>query len=238
MINLDTLIRSAGGTEQGPYGLAREYTVVSDPAELQLPDLNDTSALFRRALLSRPEAQAASLSEAMVDTGRALAKAPLYPTVSLSGNYTFANPNSRYLIQSDSEFKGSWNLGISLSCNIGGVPAQLSAVQVQEEELRKAGIQKDRQQELIIQDVRSCLVRCRRAGEDAGLVSRMLEQAQEKERVTRQRVLNGTAADIDLLEDSVSRLKAEYTIVNRQIDMQIAAADLLRALGMAGPGQE
>ena len=51
-------------------------------------------------------------------------------------------------------------------------------------------------------------------------------------------VLNGTAADIDLLEDSVSRLKAEYTIVNRQIDLQIAAADLFRALGMAGPGQE
>ncbi len=223
-------------------GMDGEYTAASDPAVLNLQgevkkmlsEPGDVSQFGALALKLRPEAQSAALSKAMAETVRSLAEAPLYPSLRLTGNYTFANPNSRYMFQSDPEFEGTWNIGLSLSYDLGGVPAQLAAIEEKTQDIRKAEAEQRRQEELIMQDVRTCLVRYRRSREDIDLVSRMLAQAEEKERVTGEQVANGTAAPVDLLEASVARLKSEYLIVNRQIDLQIRTADLQRSLGMDG----
>jgi hypothetical protein len=61
----------------------------------------------------------------------------------------------------------------------------------------------------------------------------MLDQAKENERVMQQRADAGTASANDLLGASLGRLRSEFTITNKQIDMQIAAADLCRAAALS-----
>lgn len=192
----------------------------------------DESALIRQALSKRSETRAASLAVDMARTGMDMAKAPLYPTLALTGNYTYANPNQRVLFQSNPEFTGTWSLGISLSYNIGSIPAEMSELAAKNSELQKSISAKERQEKLVIQDVRRSLLSYTQARKNMELVSKMLNQAIENERVTSQRVKTGMAGNLDLLRASIARLRSEFSIVNKQIDLQIAAAGLCRAAAL------
>ena len=55
----------------------------------------------------------------------------------------------------------------------------------------------------------------------------------ENERVARQRVQAGSANENDLLAAEIARLRSEFAVSNKQIDLQIAAADLCRAAALA-----
>lgn len=194
----------------------------------------DPDGLIASALRLRPEVQASALAVDMAEHGKKLAEAPLYPTVNLTGNYTLADPNQRVAFQSDPwKFTGTWSLGVAVSWDIGGIPANLLEKQAQEYGIEKARADVSRQEELIRLDVGSCALAYEQARHDAALVARMLDQAKENERVVQQRSKAGTASSSDLLAASIARLRSEFSIVNKQIDLQIAAADLCRAAALA-----
>lgn len=194
----------------------------------------DDAALVGAALSKRPETRSSRLAVTAAETGLRLAQAPLYPTLSLTGNYTCADPNSRVAFQTDPYlFTGTWSLGLLLSYDVGGLPANLAERDSQSDALRKSVADERRQQETVRLDVRNCLLAFRQAQRDYALVTGMIGQAQENERVTRQRLSAGTASDLDLLTAQISRLRVEFSIVNKQIDEQIAAADLERATALA-----
>ena len=77
--------------------------------------------LLARALAARPELAGArsrvGAQEAAVD----VARAGRFPTVFVTGDYTFADPNPRVFPQSD-EFTGTWSVGIMASFDIGRYP--------------------------------------------------------------------------------------------------------------------
>jgi outer membrane protein len=194
----------------------------------------DAPELIRRALENRPETRASSLSAVSAELGYKLATAPLYPTVNLTGSYAFADPNPRVYFQSDPwKFTGTWSLGLSVSYDLGGLPANLSAREAQADSLAKSRSDDRRQRETVELDVRSCLLSFEQARTDYGIVSSMIDQALENERVTERRVAAGTASDLDLESAKMSRLKVEFSIANKLIDEQIAAADLERAAALA-----
>jgi outer membrane protein TolC len=194
----------------------------------------DTDALISSALAHRPEIKAASLSIAAAEHGKRLAEAPLYPTLNLTGNYTYANPNQRVAFQSDPKaFTGTWSLGASLSWDLGGMPANISEVLVQDKGIQKSLSDGSRQKELIMLDVRNTILSYEQTRRDAGLVSLMLDQAKENERVMKERYNAGTASANDLLGASLARLRSEFTITNKRIDLQIAASDLCRAAALS-----
>jgi len=240
-LNLEALVSASGGADgKAPVGTAASrFTLTSKPEDPPLDgriaeivsDGNDVSPLLREALGSRPETKAAILSEEIAGVGKKLAEAPLYPVLSVNGNLTYANPNSRVYFQATSAFTGTWNVGVALSYDLGGLPANLVARDAQEVGIRRSGVDRSRQEELITMDVRDCLLSYKRAKRDLGFVTKMLEQAKESERVSAQQVKRGTASDLDLLTVSTARLRNEYAIVNKEIDLQIAAADLRRSVG-------
>jgi len=199
-----------------------------------LADSIDAKALAESALRRRPEVQASAIAVDVAEHSKKLAEAPLYPAVNLTGNYTLADPNQRVAFQSDPwKFTGTWSLGVSVSWDIGGIPANLLERQAQDYGIEKSRADKSRQEELIRLDVRSCALAYDQTRRDAAMVARMLDQARENERVTQQRSNAGTASASDLLSAQIARLRSEFTIVNKQIDVQIAAADLCRAAALA-----
>lgn len=244
-LNLETLLYSPEqvkaylstidtGSPSLPFILVSKPENPTLPKQIktQLSGKIDESALIQEALSKRSETQAASLAVDMARTGMDMAKAPLYPTLAVTGNYTYANPNQRVLFQSNSEFTGTWSLGISLSYNIGSIPAEMAELAAKNSELRKSIAGKDRQEKLVIQDVRRSILSYTQARKNMEMVSKMLKQAIENERVTSQRVKTGMAGNLDMLRASIARLRSEFSIVNKQIDLQIATADLCRAAAL------
>ena len=194
----------------------------------------DETALVAKALERRPETRAADLSVSIAESNRKLSEAPLYPTLNLTGNYTYADPNQRVAFQTDpNTFTGTWSLGVSLSYDLGGLPANISARQAQIEGVKKSIADGKRQREVIILDVRNCTLAYEQIRKDVAHVSRMIEPAMENERVARQRVQAGSANENDLLAAEIARLRSEFAVSNKQIDLQIAAADLCRAAALA-----
>jgi len=240
-LSLASLVADSGDTSLAADPTAL-FALVSTPdmtPELAGPgqplsDSVDANALTELALRRRPEIQASALAVDIAEHGKKLAEAPLYPAVNLTGNYTLADPNQRVAFQSDPwQFTGTWSLGVSVSWDIGGIPANLLEKQAQAYGMDKSRADKSRQEELIRLDVRACALTYEQARRDAAVVSRMLAQAKENERVIQQRSNAGTASASDLLTASIARLRSEFTIVNKQIDVQIAAADLCRAAALA-----
>ena len=183
---------------------------------------------------NRPEIRAAGLSSAAADIGRRIAEAPLYPTLAVTGGLLYADPNPRVAFQSDPGlFTATWQVGVSLSYDLGGLPANLAARDAQADAAARSKSDEKRQREMVILDVESTLLAFQQARGDYLLVSGMIEQARENERVTAQRVAAGTANDLDQLASRIARLKIEFAICNKLIDQQIAAADLERAAALA-----
>ena len=212
-----------------PYVLAVRPEPVADTRFTTL----DEAQLISQALSNRPEIRAAGLSSAAADIGRRIAEAPLYPTLAVTGGLLYADPNPRVAFQSDPGlFTGTWQVGVSLSYDLGGLPANLAARDAQADAAARSKSDEKRQREMVILDVESTLLAFQQARGDYLLVSGMIEQARENERVTAQRVAAGTANDLDQLASRIARLKIEFAISNKLIDQQIAAADLERAAAL------
>lgn len=193
----------------------------------------DESALEAEALARRPETRSAALAVDVAESGEKIAEAPLYPSVNVTGNYTYADPNSRVAFQSDpNQFTGTWSLGVSLSYDLGGVPTNLSARQAQLDGIEKSKADRLRQNEVVILDVRNCALAFEQTKADIDSVKRMIPQAMENERVMGERLKAGTANEVDFLGAQIARLRSEFAIVNKEIDLKIAAADLSRAAAL------
>jgi len=215
---------------EGQYCLASDAGPVPDG---RFPSL-EAGELGRIALELRPETRASALAEAAAEVGRKLAEAPLYPTLSISGSYVYADPNSRVYFQSDPwQFTGTWSLSAVVSYDLGGVPANLAERDAQALAARKGVADDRRQRETVLLDVRNTLQAFLQSRRDYALVAGMMDQAKENERVTGEKLAAGTASDLDLLVARLARLKVALAVADKLIDEEIAAADLERAVGLA-----
>jgi outer membrane protein TolC len=196
-------------------------------------DLPPVDKLIETALAARPETRASAIAAEAARHGVAIAKGALYPTVALSGSYNLADPNQRVPFQTNPwQFTGTWAVGIGLSYDIGGLPANLAEVKAQEAAVDKSAADDRRQREAIVFDVRNCVMAYEQAVSDVQVVKGMIDQAIENQRVTQQRFDAGTASRPDLLGAQLSLLRAEFTVTNKEIDAQEARADLARALAL------
>jgi outer membrane protein len=204
----------------------------------------DEKNLIEAALSRRPETRMSSLGVEMAEHSARLAEAPLYPTLSLTGNYTFADPNQRVAFQTDpTVFTGTWALGVALSYDIGSVPANINESIAANRSLSKARSDSMKTLKSVMLDVQTCILNLNRARNDLDLVKGMVAQATENSRVTAQRKNAGAASNLDQLTADLALLRANFAIANKDIDLRIAAADLQRALAgeetgvTATPGQ-
>ena len=212
------------------------YTLTTQPTDAVMPVADQPTAegdLVSRALAGRPETRVSSLSIQMAEHGIKQAQAGLYPTVTLLGNYTLADPNQRVPFQTDPTiFTGTWALGLQLSYDIGGVPGSLAECAAQEQALKKTRTDAEKQRNAVVLDVRTCIIGVERTRRDIALTQGTVDQAAENLRVAQQRLSAGTANDLDVLTAQFNLLRANFAVTNRQIDAQIAAADLARAVAL------
>lgn len=210
--------------------------LTSQPGDPFAPGMSqplEENDLVSKAMAGRPETRMSSLSIQMAEHGIKQAQASLYPTVTLMGNYTFADPNQRVPFQTDPTiFTGTWALGIQLGYDLGGLPANLAECSAQAQALKKTQTDAEKQRIAVILDVRTCIISLERAQRDVTLTQGNVEQARENLRVAQQRLSAGTANDLDVLTAQFNLLRANFAVTNREIDAQIASADLARAVAL------
>jgi outer membrane protein len=191
----------------------------------------DEKKMIEAALARRPETRIGALSVEMAEHSARLAQAPLYPTLSITGNYLLANPNPRVFIQADPPvFTGTWALGVQLSYDLGGLPANLNESLSAGNALAKVQSDAVKTGKTVILDVQTCILNLNRARRDLELVQGMVDQARENLRVTEQRKNAGSASTLDTLTAQLALLRSNFAVTNKEIDLRIAAADLHRAL--------
>ncbi len=193
----------------------------------------DEGKLIDTALARRPETRSSALAVQAAEHGARLAASPLYPTVAITGSYTLADPNPRVAFQTDPwQFTGTWSLGIQLSYDIGGIPANIEEKKAQELGVQKAQADSLKLRTMVVLDVRTCVLGLTRAQADLKLIKDMVAQAEENARVAQKRYEAGTLNQVSRLSEELGLLRAQFAVVNKQIDVQIAVADLLRATAM------
>ena len=226
----DLQISADPSAAQMPFALS---TPADDPLVPGIAGALDDKELIDMALARRPETRSSALAAQAAEHGARLAAAPLYPTVAITGNFTFADPNPRVAFQTDPwQFAGTWALGVQLSYDIGGIRANLEEKKAQELGIKKARADAVKLTTTVILDVRTCILSLTRARADLELLRDMVAQAEENARVAQQRYEAGTLNEVGRLSEQLGLLRAQFAVFNKQIDVQIAAADLLRATAM------
>ena len=217
-------------TAQMPFDLS---TQADDPLAPEIAGALDERKLIDMALVRRPETRSSALAAQAAEHSARLAAAPLYPTMAITGGYTIADPNPRVAFQTDPwQFTGTWSLGIQLSYDIGGIPANLEEKKAQELGVKKARADAAKSASAVVLDVRNCVLNLTRAHADLQLISEMVAQAEENVRVAQRRYEAGTLNEVGRLSEQLGLLRAQFAVFNKQIDIQIAAADLLRATAL------
>jgi outer membrane protein TolC len=191
--------------------------------------------LIDRALQSRPELQSLDRQTHALSANLAATRAGMFPSVSGQFSLDIANPNQRFVPQTQ-EFNTTWSATIqaqwsptgafSASAAASRLSAQRAALVAQLTQLREGT-------EI---EVRSVWISAQTARASIESTRRQVVAAEESYRVRRERFLAGLAVSSDLTDAELDLLRARLALVNAHVDLREALARLRRAIGEREPG--
>jgi len=206
-----------------------------DEAAAAVPDPAPTfghglEELVARALAARPELAGARSRVLAQDAAVDVARAGRFPTLFVTGDYLFADPNPRVFPQSD-QFTGTWSVGIMASFDIGRYP-QVSA---QEDQARSRAAQAREalrgQSDAITAEVIRAAILLNTALASYESLKKETSQAEENARYVDERFRLGVVLE-SAQQDAQSLLtRARLRERTGSIDCRIAKAGLDRAVG-------
>jgi outer membrane protein TolC len=187
--------------------------------------------LVEAALARRPELRAADIALEASQAALKAARAELYPTLTLAGALSYADPDPRIFPPQD-EFNLSWSVGARLRYDVGALPGAIERGKAAQADIDKARADLERQRDAAALDVRKCALALKRAFDSLRLTKDMVAQADESLRAARSRFDNGLARRSELLQAETARLRAGLAVDYKAVDLEIAQADLLRAAAL------
>jgi adhesin transport system outer membrane protein len=219
-----------GRDPQIPALLVVSSTITSITRELPARSVPDTEALLTIALDQRPEltnmrAQVRARQEE-VD----IAVADYWPVIGLETNYqrssrrpdrVFNNPFENYI--ATVQLAISWNLFQGLATK-AAVEQALVAMRRQLEELERL----EREVRADVEDRRQELLRQRAV---YALARRQISAAEEAVGLARGLFAAGRGTALELRDAELGLTQARLTAINARLDVEIAFADLVRAVG-------
>ncbi len=190
----------------------------------------DLEALVKEALDGRPEAAALRSRAAAAQAAVKVARSAALPQASLSAGYDYARPNGRILPPVE-EWKGSWNVGVSLSITAfdgGRTSAAAAQARAQAEAVRRQLEDLERRIRL---EVTSRVLDLGTSRATVEVAARNLEAAEENLRVSRDRYHEGLIASFELLDAETALLHAGLDRTSAATQLRLAQASLRRAVG-------
>jgi len=182
------------------------------------------------ALERRPELKSAEFRIRASEQGVKAARAGYYPQVFLAGNYYYLRPNPRLLPALD-KFRGTWDIGISVSFDIWNWGQTRSQAEQARAQLAQARDARKLLEDRAILEITQSRLNLARALDKIKLAGLTVTQAEENLRVTRERFKQGVALSVDVLDADVALLRAQVNRTQAAIDLELARASLDKAMG-------
>lgn len=206
-----------------------KFKVTDDPEKIN-NQLIQMDSSRNNAFSGRPEIKALderiNASKYAVD----LAKSGYYPQIFLTANYNYNNPNQRYMPAKE-EFKGSWDITLSLNYNLWDWNTSGYQTEQAEEALKQSELSKSMIMEGLTQEVSQSVMNYNRSFDKINATKVLLNQAKENLRVTMDKYKAGAAISSELLDAETSLLLAEINMVTAQTDYQLSLIKYNKAIG-------
>lgn len=195
-------------------------------------DKYELAELVPEAIEHRKELQ--SLSNRVDASGQGIraAKSNWLPSIYLSSNYYYSNPNPRFQPAKD-EFNSNWDTGVTLSWDIwnwGMTSAQVRQAQQAKVELET---KLDQLKEGIELEVYSNYFNVTKTEEKVAVSEEAVAQANENYRITSEKYNLQLATSTDLIDAETAKLQAEANLKTAMVDYKIARVKLEKSLGRA-----
>ena len=212
-------------------GLPPGTAVDLDPApQASAPSPGESEDLVKRATAGRPELEALRARVRALDATRKVARSASRPQAGVEAGFDYTNPNLRF-VPWEARWRSTWNLGVGVSWKVldGGRASAASAqAQAQADALRAQ-----------LSDLESRIrldVTTRRLELDTALAGKVvaqrgIEAGRDGLRVARDRYREGVLSSSELLDAETRLLRAELDATLTEARIQIATANLNRAVG-------
>lgn len=186
--------------------------------------------LVKRATLGRPELEALRARVRATEAAEKVAHSASRPQAGLEAGFDYTNPNLRF-VPWEAKFRSSWSVGVGVNWKVldgGRSSASAAQARAQADALRAQ-----------LSDLESRIrldVTTRRLELDTALAGRVvaqrgIEAGRDGLRVARDRYKEGVLSSSELLDAETRLLRAELDATLSEARIQIALANLTRAVG-------
>jgi outer membrane protein len=212
-------------------GLPPETEVELDPTPaglLATPEpLEDQ---VKRASTGRPELEALRARVRSLEATSRVAQSSSRPQAGLQAGFDYSNPNPRILPLAG-EWKDSWSIGLNVSWKIlDGGRSSASAAQSQAQADALRAQLRDLESRIRL-DVTTRRLELESALAGKAVALRGIEAAKDAVRVAKDRYREGVLSSSELLDAETRLLRAELEATQTEAQIQIALANLTRAVG-------
>jgi outer membrane protein TolC len=190
----------------------------------------DLSEIINEAINNRYELKSLAYRVERSKEGITAAQSSLFPSVYLSGNYYYSNPNPRFQPAKD-EFNYNWDVGVTLSWDVWNWGLTSSQVSQAEQTKIQLETNYDQLKENIRMEVHSNYLNLLKTEEKVKVNKIALEQALENYRITAEKYNLQLASSTDLIDAETLKLQAETNLKAAEVDYQISKVRLEKSLG-------
>ena len=190
----------------------------------------DLSEIISEAINNRHELKSLAYRVEGSKEGINSARSSLFPSVYLTGNYNYSNPNQKFQPVMN-EFNYNWDVGVTLSWDVWNWGLTSSQVSLAEQTKIQLETNYDQLKENIQLEVHSNYLNLLKTEEKVKVNKIALEQASENYRITAEKYNLQLASSTDLIDAETLKLQAETNLKTAEVDYQIAKVRLEKSLG-------
>ena len=190
----------------------------------------DLSEIISEAINNRHELKSLAYRVEGSKEGINSARSSLFPSVYLTGNYNYSNPNQKFQPVMN-EFNYNWDVGVTLSWDVWNWGLTSSQVSQAEQNNIQLETNYDQLKENIQLEVHSNYLNLLKTEEKVKVNKIALEQASDNYRITAEKYNLQLASSTDLIDAETLKLQAETNLKTAEVDYQIAKVRLEKSLG-------
>jgi outer membrane protein TolC len=197
--------------------------------ELKQPEIPKLEDLIKASKQNRSDLKSLDFRIKSGEAGITLSKAGWYPQLNFTANYLYANPNSR-IFPSVEKFKGTWDLGITLSYDIWNWKLTSYQTKQAEANLEQTRIAKELTENNIDLEVSQNYKSLLSVTAKMKLTKETVEQAKENYRVTNEKYKSGLLLNSEVVDAETSLFLAEINNITTIADYLIVIARLEKSI--------
>lgn len=203
--------------------------IAANDLEFQIAEY-DIDNLIKEAKQNREEIQSLSFRLKAAEENITSAQSGWFPSIYLTGNYYYSNPNTRFQPLVD-KWNDTWDVGVTLSWDIWDWGLTSSRTAQAEELSVQTQASLEKLNDLIEVEVYQSYLNLMKLQEKVDVSKLSLEQSSENYRIIAEKYKEQLATSSDLIDAEISELQAATNLTSSLIEYNLAKVRLEKSIG-------